>query len=68
MKAIMILMFIFSSTAFAHSGRTNSDGCHNDYINGGYHCHHHHKDKLAKITSLSKTEKDKTLQAGKKKK
>ncbi len=24
---------------FAHSGGTNSDGCHNDNINGGYHCH-----------------------------
>jgi len=22
-----------------HSGRTNSDGCHNDRIHGGYHCH-----------------------------
>ncbi|MCH7807851.1 MAG: YHYH domain-containing protein [Planctomycetes bacterium] len=28
-----------SATAEAHSGRTNSDGCHNDYIHGGYHCH-----------------------------
>jgi len=23
----------------AHSGRTNSAGCHNDKKNGGYHCH-----------------------------
>lgn len=23
----------------AHSGRTNSSGCHNDNISGGYHCH-----------------------------
>lgn len=23
----------------SHSGRTNSSGCHNDNINGGYHCH-----------------------------
>lgn len=22
-----------------HSGRTDSSGCHNDYKNGGYHCH-----------------------------
>lgn len=30
---------IMASTAVAHSGRTNADGCHNDYIHGGYHCH-----------------------------
>ena len=23
----------------SHSGRTNSDGCHNDRKNGTYHCH-----------------------------
>lgn len=26
-------------SAFSHSGRTNSAGCHNDNINGGSHCH-----------------------------
>ncbi|WP_455853876.1 DUF1283 domain-containing protein [Pantoea endophytica] len=25
--------------ANAHPGRTNSEGCHNDRKNGGYHCH-----------------------------
>ena len=28
-----------SSTVVDHSGRTNSDGCHNDYKKGTYHCH-----------------------------
>jgi hypothetical protein len=28
-----------SSTVIDHSGRTNSDGCHNDYKKGTYHCH-----------------------------
>ncbi len=23
----------------SHSGRTNREGCHNDRIHGGYHCH-----------------------------
>ena len=23
----------------SHSGRTNSEGCHNDNVHGGYHCH-----------------------------
>ncbi|MBD2135228.1 YHYH domain-containing protein [Sphaerospermopsis kisseleviana CS-549] len=27
------------SPAFAHSGRTNSAGCHHDSRTGGYHCH-----------------------------
>jgi len=35
---IAIVCFLaFSSSA--HSGRTNSEGCHNDRKNGGYHCH-----------------------------
>lgn len=29
----------FSLTAQAHSGRTNSEGCHNNRNNGTYHCH-----------------------------
>ena len=28
-----------SSTVIDHSGRTNQDGCHNDYKKGTYHCH-----------------------------
>ena len=27
------------SAALAHSGRTNAEGCHNDRVHGGYHCH-----------------------------
>lgn len=27
------------SSSVSHSGRTNSEGCHNDNIHGGYHCH-----------------------------
>ena len=34
-----ILCLLITSSAFGHSGRTNSSGCHNDYQNGGYHCH-----------------------------
>jgi hypothetical protein len=30
---------ILSGNAQAHPGRTNASGCHNDRINGGYHCH-----------------------------
>lgn len=35
----LIIINIFTIQIFAHSGRTNSEGCHNDYISGGYHCH-----------------------------
>lgn len=28
-----------SLSAFAHSGGTDSNGCHNDRRTGGYHCH-----------------------------
>ena len=35
----IILIVCYSSSSFAHSGRTDSSGCHNDNVNGGYHCH-----------------------------
>jgi hypothetical protein len=38
-KIACILILSFSSLSFAHSGRTDSSGCHNDNIHGGYHCH-----------------------------
>jgi len=35
-----LLISLFSiGTAVAHSGGTNSQGCHNDHKNGTYHCH-----------------------------
>lgn len=34
-----MLILLLLSNAFAHGGRTNSEGCHNDNISGGYHCH-----------------------------
>ena len=39
--SFLILLFsTFLITAQAHPGRTDSDGGHNDNINGGYHYHH----------------------------
>jgi hypothetical protein len=37
--AITILITISSTMAYAHSGRTNQDGCHRDRKAGTYHCH-----------------------------
>jgi hypothetical protein len=44
MRALQVLSIVlssvsFASTAGAHSGGLNADGCHNDRKNGGYHCH-----------------------------
>lgn len=36
---IGLILFLISTTSSAHSGRTDSSGCHNDRKNGGYHCH-----------------------------
>ncbi|WP_182407547.1 YHYH domain-containing protein [Psychrobacter sp. GP33] len=36
---VVVLAATFVSSAFAHGGRTNSAGCHNDTKRGTYHCH-----------------------------
>ena len=33
------LLLMFSSIALAHSGGTNSEGCHTKKSTGEYHCH-----------------------------
>ena len=51
-KRIFILASVFLfGLANAHSGRTNSSGCHNDRKNGGYHCHN--SGSLLKTSSSS---------------
>lgn len=36
---VVVVSTLLAATAFAHPGRTDSSGCHNDHIHGGYHCH-----------------------------
>ena len=36
---IVTLTFLVASLSYAHSGRTNKEGCHNDYKTKTYHCH-----------------------------
>ncbi len=36
---LIIATLCLASIALAHSGGTNSDGCHHDHKRGGYHCH-----------------------------
>lgn len=40
MKTIItIALLLAAGFAQAHSGGTDSSGCHNDHKTGGYHCH-----------------------------
>jgi hypothetical protein len=38
-KVLLICLLLLPTIAFAHGGRTNAAGCHNDNKRGGYHCH-----------------------------
>ncbi|WP_332774988.1 YHYH domain-containing protein [Polaromonas sp.] len=37
--AALIIVLITSASVWAHSGGTDSNGCHHDRKRGGYHCH-----------------------------
>ena len=37
--ALVLLGLGMIASLFAHSGRTDSAGCHTDSRTGGYHCH-----------------------------
>jgi hydrogenase/urease accessory protein HupE len=38
-KIVMLALLLVYSFAFAHSGGTDKDGCHNDRKAGTRHCH-----------------------------
>lgn len=37
--ALALALVLAASMAFAHSGGTDSSGCHHERKTGGYHCH-----------------------------
>jgi hypothetical protein len=37
--ALLVMLAVGSSVAYAHSRRTDKNGCHNDHQDGTYHCH-----------------------------
>lgn len=39
LTTFVLLGTLLSAPAFPHGGGLNSSGCHNDNVNGGYHCH-----------------------------
>ncbi len=48
---ITTLTMLSNSSAQAHGGRTNSQGCHNNRKTGGYHCHNSPARKPSQTTS-----------------
>ena len=65
---ILLLGLLFSWNAQAHSGGTNSEGCHNQKSNNTYHCHKSksHSKKTSTTNSLRIIDGD-TIHVGKKK-
>ncbi|MBS2970543.1 YHYH domain-containing protein [Metabacillus sp. KIGAM252] len=63
---ILILFSLFlisysSTDVSAHSGRTNSSGCHNNRSTGGYHCHGGYGDTTSNGRSTVESYKDSDL-------
>ena len=52
-KSVLTALLLILSTgpAFAHGGRTNAQGCHNDRANGTYHCHGGRSEPAVKRTA-----------------
>ena len=57
-KILIIIFLILPSITYAHSGGTDSNGCHHDRKNGGYHCHYKKLD-MTVINNVKKTSKKK---------
>lgn len=51
--SIIILSIFIPILAQAHSGRTNSEGCHNNRKTGEYHCHKSSASSIKEIRSPS---------------
>ena len=51
MLKILLSLVLITNSIFAHSGGTNSDGCHNNYSNNTYHCHNGGSDSGSVDTS-----------------
>jgi hypothetical protein len=37
--ALTFGLFLAPIPAYSHSGGLDANGCHHDYVHGGYHCH-----------------------------
>ncbi len=50
---VLLLILAFSTPTFAHRGRTNADGCHNNRKTGNYHCHNKKGKKSSSKSGVS---------------
>ena len=69
-SSIIFLVLLWSGNANTHSGRTNSDGCHNKKSNGTFHCHNaktHSKKASSNVSGLVKIVDGDTIHIGQKK-
>ena len=67
--SVIICVMVLSVTAFAHPGRTDSDGGHYDNMNGGYHYHHgygehYHNDGVCPYDNVPQREQERDGDTG----
>lgn len=54
---LLIAIFIaciMPNIVSAHGGGLDKNGCHNDYVHGGYHCHRPQKTSIADLNGRVK--------------
>lgn len=67
MKLIALFSFLITTSAFSHSGGTDSSGCHYNHKTGDYHCHGGYKTEEKKGRGpASVTEKKKSKKVARK--
>ena len=49
---LLVLFFLINGNASAHSGGTNSEGCHNQKSNNTYHCHNPKKNLKIQVQKI----------------
>ncbi len=54
---LSLLLLVLPLSVFAHAGRLNAEGCHNNKKTGQYECHEV-KEKTAKVSAKSKARTD----------
>lgn len=52
----VITALIIPLVSYAHGGRTNSEGCHNDSKNNSYHCHNTKPSTVRSARTKARTE------------
>lgn len=64
LKRIFTAVVLVSALSFAHSGRTNSEGCHTNRKTGEYHCHGKKSSASSKRTSSTSSVKKRANSTG----